>query len=65
MNRKVSCFALVAVLFALCASVDAQQSGKIFGIGFLDGSTASGSAVLVEALRQELSKFGWIEGEEG
>ena len=35
---------------------------KIFRIGFLDPSTASGSAVLVEAFRQELSKLGWIEG---
>ncbi len=25
-------------------------------------STASGSAVLVEAFRQEMSKLGWIEG---
>ena len=40
----------------------AQQPGKIFRIGFLDASTASGSAVLVEAFRQELSKLGWIEG---
>src|SRR5439155_24601636 len=29
---------------------------------FLDGSTASGSAALLEAFRQELSKLGWIEG---
>ena len=43
-------------------SADAQQTGKIFRIGFLDSSTASGSAVLVEAFRQELSKLGWIEG---
>ena len=42
--------------------VDAQQTGKIFRIGFLDASTASGIAVLVEAFRQELSKLGWIEG---
>ena len=41
---------------------EAQQPGKIFRIGFLDASTASGSAVLVEAFRQELSKLGWIEG---
>jgi putative ABC transport system substrate-binding protein len=41
---------------------EAQQSGKIFRIGFLDPSTASGSAVLVDAFRQELSKLGWIEG---
>ena len=44
------------------ARADAQQTGKIFRIGFLDPSTASGSAVLVDAFRQELSKLGWIEG---
>ena len=36
--------------------------GKIFRMGILDPSTASGSAVFWEALRQELSKLGWIEG---
>jgi putative ABC transport system substrate-binding protein len=40
----------------------AQQPGKIFRMGILAPSTASGSAVLWEALRQELSKLGWIEG---
>jgi putative ABC transport system substrate-binding protein len=40
----------------------AQQPTKIFRIGFLDQITASGSAVLVEAFRQELRKLGWIEG---
>ena len=30
--------------------------------GFLDSSTASGMAGLLEAFRQELSKLGWIEG---
>jgi hypothetical protein len=49
--------------FTLCGAVaTAQQPGKIFRIGFLDGGTAAGSAVLVEAFRQELSKLGWIEG---
>ncbi len=47
---------------ALRVPAEAQQPGKIFRIGFLDPSTASGSAVLVEAFRQELSKLGWIEG---
>src|SRR4029077_446899 len=41
---------------------DAQQTGKIPCIGFLDNSTASGSAVSLEAFRQEMSKLGWIEG---
>src|SRR6267142_493551 len=55
-------FALSAMFLALCSSAYAQQFGKIFRIGFLDPSTASGSAVLLEVFRQELSKLGWIEG---
>jgi ABC-type uncharacterized transport system substrate-binding protein len=55
-------FALCAVLFVLCSPIHAQQAGKIARIGFLDPSTASGMAVLVDAFRQELSKLGWIEG---
>src|SRR6266567_1327120 len=62
MNQKITFLTLYAVLFALCSPASAQQTGKIFRIGFLDGSTASGSAVLVEAFRQELSKLGWMEG---
>jgi putative tryptophan/tyrosine transport system substrate-binding protein len=50
------------LLFALCGSVDAQQAEKIFRIGFLDASNASGSAVLVDAFRHEMRKLGWTEG---
>ena len=62
MKKKITVLALCAMLFALCLPADAQQTGKIFRIGFLDNSTASGMAVLVDAFRQELSKLGWIEG---
>ena len=62
MKKKMITFALSAMLFALCLPAEAQQAGKIFRIGFLDSSTASGMAVLVDALRQELSKLGWLEG---
>jgi ABC-type uncharacterized transport system substrate-binding protein len=55
-------FAIVAALTACAARTDAQQTGKIFRIGFLDPSTASGMAVLVDMFRQELDKLGWIEG---
>ena len=48
--------ALSALLVA-----QAQQPGKVLRIGFLDEGTASGSAVLVKAFQQELSKLGWIE----
>jgi ABC-type uncharacterized transport system substrate-binding protein len=53
----------IALTFAFVGAVAAaQQPGKIFRIGFLDPSTASGSAVLVDAFRRELNKLGWIEG---
>ena len=60
-RRIVICLPLTVFLLTV-SSANAQQTGKIFRIGFLDNSTASGMAVLVEAFRQELSKLGWIEG---
>ncbi len=57
----VVCLALTVLLLTVFLA-EAQQTGKIFRIGFLDSSIASASAVLVESFRQELSKLGWIEG---
>src|SRR5205807_2688995 len=62
MKKKITALALCSMLLAPFSAVEAQQPGKIFRIGYLDASTASGSAVLVDTLRQELSKLGWIEG---
>src|SRR5215813_12345610 len=62
MNQRIFALALCAVLLAPCSSTQAQQTGKVFRIGFLDPSNASGMAVMADAFRQELSKFGWIEG---
>jgi putative tryptophan/tyrosine transport system substrate-binding protein len=61
-TKKLVGLALVALLFALCSSADAQQPGKILRIGILDASTASGMEVLIDVFRQELSKLGWLEG---
>jgi len=62
--KKVGWFLIFVTTALLTFSVitEAQQPGKIFRIGFLDASTVSGSAVLVDAFRQELNKLGWIEG---
>jgi hypothetical protein len=60
MKKKLTVLALCAMLLALCYSASAQQAGKIFRIGYLDVSTASGSAVLLEAFQQELRKLGWM-----
>ena len=62
MKKKITFLTLCAMLFVLCSSADAQQAGKIFRIGFLDASTESGSTVLAEPFRQELTRLGWIEG---
>src|ERR1043166_6148995 len=55
-------FAPSSLLLAPCSSAWAQQPGKIFRIGFLDNSSASSIAVLVDGFRQELIKLGWVEG---
>ena len=62
-NRKwlgLSLIVFVLVFFGAVAS--AQQTKKVLRIGYLDNSTAAGSAILVDAFRQELRKLKWIEG---
>jgi putative tryptophan/tyrosine transport system substrate-binding protein len=61
MTKKIIFLALCSLLLAPCSAVEAQQPGKVRRIGFLDRSTASGSALFVDAFRQEISKLGWVE----
>jgi len=62
MKERITLWLLATLFLANVSFADAQQTGKVPRIGFLDPSTASGMAVLVDAFRQELSKLGWIEG---
>ena len=64
MTNKIIFLALCSLLLAPCSAVEAQQAGKIFRVGFLERSTASGTEVLLTAFRQELSKLGWVEGKD-
>ncbi len=52
---------LLSAVFLPAASV-AQQTGKIFHIGVLDNTTASGIAVRLQPFWQEVRNLGWIEG---
>jgi ABC-type uncharacterized transport system substrate-binding protein len=62
-NRKWAGIFAIALIFAFGGAVaDAQQTGRIPRIGFLDTSTASASAVRLEAFWQGIRKLGWIEG---
>src|SRR5262245_14956162 len=63
MNKRLL-WLLTLLFLATGTFAEAQQPGKIFRIGYLDVSTAAGSVLLVDALRQELSKLGWIEGKD-
>ncbi len=62
MKKIFHIFVITTLLLAMVHPIHAQPPTKIFRIGFLDGGTASGTAGLLEAFRQELSKLGWIEG---
>src|SRR5262249_36538065 len=53
---------IVTLVLTAGTFAEAQQTGKVPRIGFLDNSAASGMAVLLDAFRQELGKLGWIEG---
>ena len=58
----ILCLSLTIAMVASGGIAGAQQTGKVFRIGYLDPSSASASAVLVDAFRDELRKLGWIEG---
>jgi len=62
MKKNFHLFVIMTLLLAIVQLAHAQQTGKVLRIGVLDGSTASGSAVLLKAFVQELDKLGWIEG---
>ena len=61
MKAKILAYALLAFILTTIHVAEGQQAGN-FRIGYLDPSTPSSSAGFLEAFRQEMSKFGWIEG---
>lgn len=58
---RVLSFTLVAWLFALGAPVDAQQSKKLYRIGYL--ANAVGLGPREEVFRQALRELGYVEGQ--
>ncbi len=52
---------LCVLLFALCASADAQQQAKLPKIGWLAVRPAS-AAFAIESFQREFSKLGYIDG---
>lgn len=60
MTRKISCFVLCAMLFALCFPVKGQQPKKVPRIGYLQIDSRLGSAA--EAFLQGMHDLGYVEG---
>ena len=59
MKKHIFALSLGAMLFALCVPAEAQQPTRIPRIGYVIGS---GPGPLVDAFRQGLRDFGYIEG---
>jgi putative tryptophan/tyrosine transport system substrate-binding protein len=65
MNKRIVCFVLGAMLFALCSFAEAQQpAAKVPRIGYLDSGSASEpqNAAFRDAFLQGLQDLGYVEG---
>src|SRR5499426_3683009 len=62
-QRKLGSFALCAMLFALCASAEAQQPKKVQVIGYLSPLDAATDSARAGGLRLALHELGYIEGQ--
>ncbi len=63
MSKKIFCFALCSMLFALSLPAQAQQAGnKVHRMGILRSGSPSFYVSSHEAVRQALRELGYIEG---
>ena len=62
MSKRIFCFALCAMLFALSFPAQAQQAGKVYRIGYLFTGTSARDKSLLAAFRLGLQELGYLEG---
>jgi ABC-type uncharacterized transport system substrate-binding protein len=62
MKKNITVLTLSAMLFALCASAQAQQPTRISRIGYLGGTSPSIDSARYDAFRQGLRELGYVEG---
>jgi putative ABC transport system substrate-binding protein len=62
MNRRTAIRRLATCFLTTASLAQAQQPGKATRIAYLDGSTAAGSAELLDEFRKQMTQFNWIEG---
>jgi putative tryptophan/tyrosine transport system substrate-binding protein len=63
MERRefIALLGVAALTWPLAAG--AQQAGKVYRIGYLEGGSSTASSNRIEAFRQGLRKLGWVEGQ--
>ena len=61
MDRKIACVVLVALLFALNYSAQAQQTKKVPRIGYIMSADPATESTRTEAFRAALRELGYIE----
>ena len=59
-RKKVFCFSLPAVIFALCSFTEAQPK-KVSRIGYVAGASRSTISTRIEAFRQGMRELGYVE----
>ena len=63
MRKNVICLALSAMLFALSLPAAAQQTKKVYRIGYLSAQDPARESARAEAIRLALRERGHIEGQ--
>jgi putative tryptophan/tyrosine transport system substrate-binding protein len=63
MKKILICFALAALLHALCLPVWAQQPKKVPRIGYLSSTNPARESARFEAIRLALRELGYIQGQ--
>jgi len=62
LSRKITALGAGALVLAICTLAGAQQTGKVFRIGYLAGADLAANKARVEALRKGLRDLGYVEG---
>jgi putative tryptophan/tyrosine transport system substrate-binding protein len=60
-QQRIFCFAISGMLLALCPFAEAQQSKKVYRVGYL--SPRLGIEPREEAFRQSMGELGYVEGQ--
>ena len=62
-SRRAFLGTLAGGLFSASRITEAQQTGKVYRIGYLSPGSATAVSRFTESFRQGLRELGWIEGQ--